>query len=331
MSSQNEEDPWDFTPVIDLNDSLSSKWKAYTRNITSSSPSSEDLPTPGSADGLCEGGAQLGNFDKIWEFLGQPHDILPPVVPPSPDDTLSLLAESARDQEETLFELSFSKGVRWRDEDGETRLADELETLVVGSAPQLSKARKKKLRIKKKRAQLLTQGEARSKLLVSDSEAETDNDAGDAPSLRNRSSVIHKFIHGTTPERKTTDHSACSATKSERNGLESAKQELAAHRYPLRSLFKAPEAPSKSTFRPPQLSLGDIASRKNKLIATLHDRFVSERTYLNNLGVTSFTENTPVIPETGLHVFIDASNVRITSRIITLYLADKIADHDWPS
>ena len=294
MTSRDLEDAWDFTPVIDLNYSLSSSQEAHVANATSSSPSSEDLLTPVSEHGIRDGGTELGNFDKIWEFLGQPHDIPPPIIPPLPDGTVDELATDVDGLALIIHELPTGKGVRWRDEDGETQLTDEVENLADSGAPPLSKARKKKLKAKKKASPLKTRDDARLSVLTSSSEDETLG-TKDATSIQNRSSVIQKLIDGYTIKSRSVELSTdLAATPS----LDSAQKRAATHRYPLRSTFKSPGVPSE-----------DIVSKKARLIAMLHDRFVGERPYLGNLGLPSFASVGVANPDIGLHVFIDASNV----------------------
>lgn len=295
MSSQHAEDAWDFTPVIDLNYSLSSRREAHA---TSSSPSSEDILTPDSDDTYHDHVGELGNFDKIWEFLGQPNDLAPPVIPPPVDGDLGELGEGAIEQEEIILELSTSKGVRWRDEDGKRELVDEAENLALDSTLQLSKARRKKPRAKKA-ANPKPRDKSGSNALTSSSENENDSNSRVATPVQDRTSIIHQLIHGTTLRSRGTTQ----------NDPESAKLAVSTHRYPLRSLFKSPEAPLKNDTTPREVCIGDIAAKTKKLIAMLHDRFVSERVYLGNLGLSPFAKGMDVSPESGLHVFIDASNV----------------------
>ena len=296
MTSQDLGDTWDFTPVIDLNYSLSSNQEARVANATSSSPSSEDFFTPDSEQGIRDGGTELGNFDKIWEFLGQPRDIPPPIVPPLPSGTVDKLTADVHGQGEAIHELTTYKGVRWWDEDGETRLADEVETLADDTAPPLSKARKKKLRAKKKATTLNTRDGARLSILTSSSEDETGLDTKDATSIQSRSSVIQQLIHGYTVQSK---RAGLTAEPDATSTLGLATERGATHRYPLRS-----------TFRPSEVHSEDIVSRKTRLIAKLHDRFVGERPYLGNLGLSAFARVGVASPDIGLHIFIDASNVR---------------------
>ncbi|KAL8797508.1 MAG: hypothetical protein Q9195_000324 [Heterodermia aff. obscurata] len=308
MTSQDLEDAWNFTPVIDLNYSLSSNQEAHVANAISSSPSSEDLLTPLSETGVCDGGTELGNFDKIWEFLGQPRDRPPPILPPLPNGTTDELTAGVDGGSATVYELPTFKGVRWRDEDGETRLADEVEDLVDSNAPPLSKARKKKLRAKKRATTLNTRDDSRMSLLTSSSEDEIGRDTKEATSIQSRSSVIRKLINGYTMKSKSAELSASSAATPT---LDFAKKTVVNDRYPLRSTFKSLEASPQSTFKPLEIRSEDVVSKKTRLIAMLHDRFVGERPYLGNLGLPTFTRDGNASPDIGLHIFIDASNIMI--------------------
>ena len=137
MSSHDAQEAWNLDPALYLNFSLSSNQETCGANNISSSPSSEDVSTPKSEDAHHIEGGELGNFDKLWDFLGRPRNLPPPIVPASPKGSLDLSTEDTNVLKEALLS---AKGVRWRDEDGETRLVEEVGVLVQKASPQLSKA-----------------------------------------------------------------------------------------------------------------------------------------------------------------------------------------------
>ena len=246
MSFQGTEDVWDFTPVIDLNYSLSFQQQVYSTDDLVSSASSEELLTPTSESNNDDIERELGNFDRIWEFLGVSSDEYPPVLSPLTDGTVTSIVGTANTVDDPLG-FSASKNVRWRDELGEAGIADEIDKVSSQSVAQLRKAWKKtpkpkkgNKKQKKKKTKLSYQDDA---CLASPSSSETDagfHTAAATPT-RTRSSVIHELIHGVTSRGSAPMLKTGVANKSPLNGSETTLA-TPTHRYPLRSRFKAQES-----------------------------------------------------------------------------------------
>ena len=304
MSSHDAEDAWDFTSVIDLHRSLSYRQESRDVNGSLSSPSSEDVITP-VLNVEHEGGGELGNFDKIWEFLGQPSDLPPPIVPPLPDDATYELTLGSCDPSQSLLELSIGKGVRWRDEVGEVDIADEFEDRVACNAPQPSKARREKLRKQRQTANRKRHGEAYPAYNTSSSELDFEPDNQISTPLQNRSAIIQQLINEMTTKQSTESTNEgkpptiISTSKSVLGSHDLFEAVAAKHRYPTRSTLISSET-----------SIRNITSKRNRLISRLINRFVNDRQYINKLSSISFTETTHNSTDSGLHVFVDASNVR---------------------
>ena len=376
MSFQDTEDVWDFTPVIDLNYSLSFQQGSYSTDDLVSSASSEELLTPTSESNNNDIERELGNFDRIWEFLGVSSDAFPPVLSPLTDGTVTSVVGAANALED-LLGFSASKNVRWRDELGEAGIADEIDKVTGQSIAQLRKAWKKTLKPKKgnkkqkqKKTKLSYQDDA---CLASLSSSETDSGfpTAAATPTRTRSSVIHELLHGATSKGSAPMPKIGMPNKSPLNGSETISA-TPTHRYPLRSRFKPQESSEaqKPSFevtptswkliidapKPPETRAsssegigsksistikaqeapktevspaGDIATKRARLIAKLIDRFMNERSLLERLDIPSITENIQVEPEHGLHVFIDASNVRTLLHALISGFANGTTDNDW--
>lgn len=377
MSSQDIEDVWDFTPVIDLNYSLSFQQEVYSTDDLASSASSEEPVTPTFESNSNEFERELGNFDKIWEFLGLPSDALPPVLSPLEVGTLTNVVGAANALDDPLG-FSASKNVRWRDELGKAGIADEIDKVSGQSVAQLWKAWKKipnakkgnRKKKKKKKTKLNRQDDSRS-ASPSSSETESGLPSAAATPTRTRSSVIHELLHGATSRGSTPMLKTGLTNKSPLKGSDITILAAPTHRYPLRSRLKAQESseaqkpsfediatsctliidapqPPKTPVSPPegigtksrstiktqeaikaQTSAEDIATKRARLIVKLTDRFLSERSLLERLDLSTNTENVQVGPEHGLHVFIDASNVRILLYARISGFANTETDYDW--
>lgn len=96
MSTIQGERPWDFSNVLNLINTLSTKDStetvtprshAPTRKITS--PNSEKLLNTAVGDGH-ERKKALGDFSNIWQYLGSPADLSAPKIPPAIDTSPTL-------------------------------------------------------------------------------------------------------------------------------------------------------------------------------------------------------------------------------------------------
>ena len=310
MRSKASEGEWDFTPVIDLIYSLSAGHEDAARKWASPPETPEQQSTPFTLTGLEDIKSQLGNFDKLWKFLGQPLNVPPPCVPPGDSYALNIVLQNNDSPEQTLLHSpSPPKGVRWRDELEGADLEDKNELGHALSAAQLTKAQRRKERKneflrKQQEASLQTSG--RPILLQSASDAESENELHNLRHSPDRRAIIQEILHGTPAKPPPTDFLSppsstappkVSQISSGRGGWPISK--------PLttnipQDLFAAPE----------QASLALAAARKSKLIAKLNARFVNENRFLSNF---SFAQYLNGVDKDGalecVHVFVDASNV----------------------
>jgi len=298
MSSKDQDDAWDFTSVIDLIHSLSSKADRCTASDACLGFSSEEPITPKQEHD--EGQSELGNFDKLWRYLGQPLNVRPPAV--TPDPGIALIETPNADIELAAASIvsSVSKEVRWRDEAEGADLADNDENYDPNSIHKLSKARKKKLRLKKKAEAARARSGSTSALAATSSENETEVEHQDRTPTKSRGSVIRDILYGGRPEAEQT---AIPSTPTRE--AEAPKWPISNPRYFLRSSVRTPEA----LCQKPQTSITEIASRKSTLIKKLQAQFILDRSYLDNIGIIFVSAISSLGTNDGIHVFVDASNV----------------------
>ena len=302
MSSKDRDDVWDFTSVIDLIHSLSSKAEKCTASDTSWGFSSEEPITPDQDIDDDKSRSELGNFDRLWKYLGQPLVVSPPIVNLEPSDASNEFPSREAELAYTSVDAYVSKGVRWRDEVEGADLADNDENYVPNSLPKLSKARNKKLRQKKKAGIMKARARSSRSLALTSSENEFEVGEQDTTPIRNRGSIIREILDGSRPETENADVNTTPTEKAADQDMETPKWPIANPRYFLRSSVRKQETLSQK----PEASTTEVASRESKLLQKMRDQFILERPYLENISVVSIGGSLAV---TGVHVFVDASNV----------------------
>lgn len=300
MSSKDQDDAWDFTSVIDLIHSVSSKADRCTASDTCLAFASEEPKTPEREQEHDGGHSELGNFDKLWKYLGQPLNVRPPAVTPDPGIALIETPNAENELAAASIASSVSKGVRWRDEAEGAGLADNDENYNPNSIHKLSKARKKKLRMKKKAETARARSGSTSALAATSSENETEVEHQDRTPAKSRGSVIRDILYGSRPE---TEETAIPSTPTRE--AEVPKWPILSPRYFLRSSVRTPEALSKK----PRTSITEISSRKSTLVKKLQAQFILDRSYLDNIGIIFVSAVSNLGTNDGIHVFVDASNV----------------------
>ena len=317
MSSKDRDDVWDFTSVIDLIHSLSSKAEKCTASDTTLGFSSEEPITPDQDIDENEGRSELGNFDRLWKYLGQPLDVSPPIVNLEPSDASNEFASREAEFAYTSVDTFVSKGVRWRDEVEGADLADNDENNDPNSLPKLSKARKKKLRQKKKAKAMRVRARSGLSLALTSSENESEVEEQNTTPIRNRGSIIREILDGIRPETNNADINTPPTEKAADQDTETPKWPIAHPRYCLRSSIRKQETPPQK----PEEPITEVAARKTKLLQKMQDHFILERPYLENISVVSISGS---LADTGVHVFVDASNVsNVTEKPFILSTADR--------
>ena len=234
MTTRTEARPWDFTHVLDLVNSLSAKQDVATDwqhdAQVPDSPLYVDLQktiTPEDEVDVKDFGtpaSKLGDFGKIWQYLGTPMSSSSPVVPALASEPIGAGNVPAKIDYTSDGAMYFNparsgKTVTWRDGDSaEEQAADTVtDRSASPDSPTLTKTQRKKQRRKEKKAQDALQ--ALKSATVSESEADNvkqktparkasahiapASDAYTRFNLRSRDASGHAITAPTTPARVT--------------------------------------------------------------------------------------------------------------------------------
>lgn len=303
------EGSWDFTPVLDLINSLSSGSKEFSR-IDVSVDETHESSDPGSLIGSLETNSGLGNFDKLWRFLGQPS-----VVPSSKAHLLPEVTSTGRLSNALDLATLSNKGVKWRDEVEGADLADNDEIDSGAHLASLSKSQRRKERRRKRQEGETKHFKYHSRALPSGSANESEVDRRVKRS-DDRTAIIQQLAHGALPKQGK-------ASTFEKLQAQSDNE---INRRPLRGSLNA-------VFSSEQARYTTAAEKKAKLMDKLRAKFKNERHYLDNVGIPLHDTSRDLSTGTGLHVFVDASNVCIRdilrSCVVIYNLTNLITDHDW--
>ncbi|KAK5117143.1 hypothetical protein LTR85_008911 [Meristemomyces frigidus] len=188
MTTRTEARPWDFSQVLDLVNSLSTKdapaadWQLDVHTI--GSPLYDETPKKAGAEDQIAAkdfgtpASKLGDFAKIWQYLGTPGDSPIPEVPPLTSeplgaDTLPAKLDYTSDGATYFKAAKGGKVVSWQDEASVEEPGTDTVTDRSASpeTPTLTKTQRKKQRRKEKRAK--EAAEAIKSATVSESEADT--------------------------------------------------------------------------------------------------------------------------------------------------------------
>ena len=284
---------WDFTVVIDLIFSLS---PATADTPPAHVPPHQLIPAL-PPDEPVNGGYQLGNFDSLWRFLGQPLDVPPPKVTP-----LLMGAQQDGDNQEDAFGC---KGVRWRDEVEGADLEDNDEVegspndvgAIDDSFSGLTKGQRKKERRRQRKALgALSVVQANTAPISSDNESDKEQKLCQSD---DRKSVIHEILHG-------------SLLKPNGHYVREPIMTPVKNGWPISNpLLNGNHAPPSSPKNQEEQVFEEATFRKSILMKMLHEKFVDERQFLRRLNVLQHALIGKNGTFDGIHVFVDASNVSV--------------------
>ncbi|KAK4548785.1 hypothetical protein LTR36_008558 [Oleoguttula mirabilis] len=188
MTTRTEVRPWDFSQVLDLVNSLSTNdlsatdWQ-HDGHVVGSPLYDETPKNAGAGDHIAAKdfgtpSAKLGDFAKIWQYLGTPADSPIPEVPPLTNEPLGADNIPAKidytSDGATYFKAAKGgKVVSWQDEASAEEPGTDTVTDRSASpeTPTLTKAQRKKQRRRERKAKEAT--EAIKSATVSESEADT--------------------------------------------------------------------------------------------------------------------------------------------------------------
>ena len=297
-------DDWDFEPVFDLIRSLSissgdtTHQKKYDSDTGSNPPGRTTNPAAASVPDQSQ--TQLGNFDKIWQYFGQPLHLPPPTIPTRSSSEFIDVWDG-----QTAIEPRTLKVVRWQDDVDCANLADNDENNGIADLSKLNKQQRKKVRRKQRQAERanLAAQSTNTAALPSGSEDELVKDVKEEKTL-DRSGVIYQILHGIDPP---------TGTGRLRSGKPFRNQDTGDTR-----TLPASASPSVKqvlqVLKPVRESALEIAAAKKKiLMSMLNEKFVDDRQYLSNLSFVQNVADNKYAAAEGVHVFVDASNVRWSS------------------
>ena len=287
MFSEQAVADWGFVPVHDFLRSTSLTQRASTQVSFVDHPLADQYDT----------GSHLGDFGKIWEYLGQPLSVPPP--------TVRLLANEPTtpkrgdiEIKEALDGFTKGKGVRWRDE-----LAGEDFTNKDGLGERMSILQFKDTEHQRarRRDELNKSKKNNPKLLAGGIENESKNEIRTSELSQARKAIINRILHG-KPEKADSDAWNLLSLP---GGPQLPVNKAAWPGANLRVLAR----PTKPPVSQEESTYAVAAERKARLVKKLHERFHDERQYLNNISLIKSAANGDLSTDIGVHVFIDASNV----------------------
>lgn len=299
MSSRILENAWHFSPVIELNNLLSSRAEGPQEVIVSQLPSilvssSDDHQNP----------PGLGNFDKIWNYLSLPLSIHPVKIEPLLEVTVaSAPTEDLSDKSIT------NRGVRWWDGTESADLPNEGELASKALAINLAKGFSKKERRRTKQEEI-ERGCSPQKVLSNGTERAFGDDRRQPNPRSTSEAVIQQILYDLT--RLGTPYKASRPTKKSRRASDREISLLA----PLRPLRGSVAA--LNTFD--QTVYSTAAERKEHLMKKLRLNFAEENEYLDNIPALPRLDESEDSNLKCIHVFVDASNVRILAKWLTYYV-----------
>jgi hypothetical protein len=300
MLSQAVDHPWDLTPVIDLIYSLSSKddpFIAYNGSL----PSTITQPTDDGEARGCNGEQSLGNFDKLWEFLGQSFDTPPlSIAPPSLAIGDSLSDESRGSSGDFPSEQALHKLVDPQDglEEKDTPKDEALH-----ATPQPSNRTKKSKRKRREEApaqevQLASYGGP--PIIRTSSGEESDTGLQQLQYSSDRKSIIYEILYGNIHNRrKSTSYGNPVPPKS-------TSKNTKAKDWPT-----SKSGQHTTRWQPDTQDYLSAAAKKAKLVLSLCERFPAEKDCISALGAPKSLPTSNCLASTTVHVFVDVSNVSL--------------------
>ena len=279
---------WDFGPAIDLLKTLSlPTQRAYT------SPSSDSEAPSVLLSQATDEELSLGNFSRIWEFLSLSRNNGSETEPKSVEEDAERVA----------------KEVRWRDEVSGADLEDNVDTQQGVSAASVQTRQRAAQRA---RARERADKAASRQISFHDTgpDSATDNESDQGLNRLRRSpdrrAIIQDILH--RPSENTFELPSPPTSSSPPK----ESQRMLRKDWPISNPFLwSSTTIHHGSRRDRILPLGNLSpgQRKSKLIARLVEYFPSEARFLRNKHLIH-PEFTPLnISGSGVHVFIDISNV----------------------
>lgn len=302
MCSQKVSEGWDFTPVIDLLHSLSIRNEKPSQLESSAS---DQLEVPATSISFAVGhdtNPGLGNFDKLWRYLGHP------LIDSTSTPELNFKTSSTLDRNDGRnIEPVSVKGVRWLDQIKGAKLGDHKEKNG-NDALDLNKSAATKQR-RRKRQEVGAIVKDLVPVLPSGSEDESKSDTCTPLHTYDRRAIIQQILYGAPPKLEACGQILQTPEKALSKRTREAWTETSPR--PLRDSLA-------TSLNNDEQSYATAAEKKAKLLVKLQANFTEEREFLNNISKASNADCNDVIADKGVHVFIDASNVPLLERLVNV-------------
>lgn len=278
------ENKWDFDTAINL-------LKQISLPTYASTVSPDSIPKDAPQDEV-----SLGNFNALWDFLGQPHHVGDIHIP-----NIRTNDGSGQDDDDTAVG---NRAIRWRDEIDGADLEDNIEPI------QLTAANLRTAKRAARRARARERAEALGINRSADTDTATDYESAgeELESLRrspDRKAVIEGILGRFRPAQDDSPPTSPSPPK----------QKAALRDLPISHpfLWQPPQSSPGRSHRPVITAQDGLTSeqRKHNLIKLLRQKHGREGTYLKSPGVALPEFTTLNTSTAGVHVFIDMSNISI--------------------
>lgn len=247
----------------------------------------------------------LGNFDRIWEFLGESPSALPPLNGSTKPEGFVTNDNESFESETPAFVESGTKSVKWRDHIEGADLAD-IDELKPNDLACLNKWQRKKAR---RRIRKQTEAEQHKAFKESPhggnvSEQESEKEiVSIEQSASKRRTLINEMLHGSPTKVDNVVSSLSTPTKAALNS--SLDPRTVAYLQTPPSIIKRPVS------APPPNAFAETASKKAALLGKLTTKFDEELQYLSGISLVHPSRDEDANLANGIHVFVDASNIMI--------------------
>ena len=201
MPSRPKDTSWDLTPVLDLISNLSYHNENEKQGEVPVKKSKELKNVV--VERKEEEPAGLGNFSKIWEFLGVPANLSPSdIAPPGEDGVEQIKDKDAYNSDGAIYCPPVNKGVKWRDEvkGGDLENIPQEDDDGDPSAPLTKKQRKQK---KKEEKRLAKQQAESERLVKAASDFESESGSQRVRKAPAKKASVHYSIPPETPTPKS--------------------------------------------------------------------------------------------------------------------------------
>lgn len=298
------EDAWQFTPVIELNNCLSSGAErlGIEHAPLSSDPPSSHPPSPDDR----QNPPGLGNFDKIWKFLN-----LPLSVPSVTHDSQLEVAVATVRTEGLSDQLGTNKGVRWWDGNESADLSDQKESsgsiLATGTVKKLTKKERVMKRLEKiARERKDPEPESSSSKALSKGATKRYN-LRPRPLRSATETVIRQILSESSATPEATGRG--SRTQRKLGGTKDHGKQLEMPPPPLRRSSIESKSVDQTAYKA-------AAEKKEHLIKKLRAAFPEEKKFLDNISALPRLTESADSTAHSIHVFVDASNVRTKAEVL---------------